>query len=101
METSKGELVPGGLAIVTGCKKDPSNVGKIVTTERKAASGEVVGGYTYIGDGGWFCTGEGLVVLRGGRPVVTGHSYIDDSHLMPINPEADPLALEEDQCQTA
>jgi hypothetical protein len=104
MENAKGELVPGGLAMVIGCARDPSNIGKSVTTEFLAEEGHVVDGRVYSGgDGsGWYCTAPGLAVYRQGvGPVVTGYAYIDSSHLMPINPEADPLHTEQEQCMSA
>ena len=103
MDQAKGELVPGGLAMVIGCMVDQSNIGMIVVTESQVEHGSTYDGYMYNGpSGAWLCTADGLYVLRGGEPVRAGYAYIDAEHLMPINPEADPLETtqERDLCLT-
>lgn len=93
-----GELVPGGLAWVSGCRKDPIHVGKIVTTERPAVCGErTPSGNTFSNENSvdvWLCRGDSLVSTKkeGGR-IGAGYAYIEAKFLLPINPSADPLEI--------
>lgn len=109
METAKGELVPGGLAlIVPGVDEDP-NVGKVVeliSTVTGPSIVEVNGGVNlvYVPDGvrAWIVTGEMLAELAFSGLVVPSHELVVREHkLMPIKPIADPLHTEEKQCQSA
>ncbi len=98
----RGELVPGGLAMVSGCREDPIHVGKIVTTERTAVCGErTPSGNTFWNRDGvevWLCSGDSLVSTKreGGR-IGSGYAYIEAKFLLPINPSADPLEITQQQ----
>lgn len=85
MEQAKGELVPGGLAMVIGCLKPENSyrIGHIVELGRAI---EVVDGVGFIIDE-WKKDGREFVALA--------------RHLMPIKPEADPLTQEQDKCTHA
>lgn len=93
METAKGELVPGGLALVYGLVNYAELNGMVVITVSIGAHGEKTpAGGRYIGTDGWLCTHDNLD---------GGFAYIRPRNLMPIKPSADPLHTEEKQCQSA
>lgn len=87
------ELQAGMLALIVGFSRNPHNVGKIVTVENKV----VMGTPSYDGNGifadpcGWLVTGEDLNLTKGLEIIKSNYCYVDESHLMPIKPEADPL----------
>lgn len=85
MEQAKGELVPGGLAMVYGLVVDVELNGIFCETVRLADLEDC----DEYEPGDWVCNchGEQMVFGR--------------ANLMPINPEADPLHTEETKCQTA
>ncbi len=95
----RGELVPGGLAMVIGCVKNPINIGKIVTTENLVMRGHISpDGIPYDDDMAWFCTAPDLFVMRNREKMVkTGYSYTGADHLLPIHPSADPLEISQQQ----
>lgn len=94
-----GELVPGGLAMVIGCVRNPINIGKIVTTEKFSKRGDFAPDGTLFDDeDAWFCTAPDLFVMNANKAIVnTGYSYIGAEHLLPINPSADPLEISQQQ----
>lgn len=102
MENTKGELVPGGLAMVIGDPTGKFN-GIIVETLRIVVNGEKFGPYQeYRGSPAWECRADGLEAkcVGSGRNL-PGVAFIRPANLMPIKPEADPLHAEQDQCTSA
>lgn len=92
METAKGELVPGGLAMIYGLVVDVEYNSKICTLV-----GHVDAVYpSWREDGCDFCPTDWACDLEKEKGSVFARA-----NLMPINPEADPLHVEEEQCQTA
>jgi hypothetical protein len=91
MENAKGELVPGGLAMVYGLVIDTDHNGKIVTLVETLA--ERTPDYEELWPGKF--DGCAWHVVDGGE------STLHPRNLMPINPSADPLHTEQDQCMTA
>lgn len=87
------ELQPGMLALVVGCKHDPSNIGMIVELVKLVQTDETFNGMTFGGSQPcWMITGEGLKsLLMDGTLFENNFSFAIPSHLLPIKPEADPL----------
>lgn len=99
---TKGELVPGGMALVVGCYKDPANIGRIVITEREMFEGDLgPNGGVYMDSPGWLCLGSDVVRMTYGGPVKSDHFYADTAHLLPIKPEAEPVQIKAEQEQLA
>lgn len=92
---ARGELVPGGLAMVYGLKVDVAENGKLGELVRLCAAGEYFvspssGLLCEAVDGGW------LVLGNFSHPYDRdefGYSTFDACNLMPINPSADPLEI--------
>ena len=87
-DQARGELVPGGLALVFGIIKKPHLNGSIVVTLREAKRGDEFRGCVYGADGGWLCTNDSFD---------EGHEYFLPFNLMPIKPEADPISIDQRQ----
>ncbi len=87
----RGELVPGGLAMVIGAAYCPENIGKIVTLERYVTKGEMIGGYE-VGENGWHVSGD-LISWTSFGAVRMKDSLAMPENLMPINPSADHLKI--------
>lgn len=94
-DQARGELVPGGLAVIISAKHCHENIGKIVTLERYVKKGDLIGGYLVDADG-WHITGD-LVSWNSIGSVRMKHSLAMPYQLMPINPEADPLSIDQRQ----
>jgi hypothetical protein len=102
MQTAKGELVPGGLAMVYGMVRDVHLNGAIVELVEYHSGGDYYSPIT--GDGctapeGWLVRGDALSYTQ--YPEENGQSVIESKKLMPIKPEADPLHTEQEKCMTA
>lgn len=92
------ELQPGMLALVVGYRINHKNLGKIVTAKEKVFNGYVgPDGAEFISESGWLVVGEGLSLTSGGKFVDSPFCYIEESHLLPIKPEADPLEIKVNQ----
>lgn len=89
---ARGELAPGGLAMVYGLKRNANFNGAIVVTLKKGVKGEEFRGCVYEEEGGWLCTNETFD---------DGHEYFLPRNLLPIHPEADPLDIAETMEQRA
>lgn len=101
MENAKGELVPGGLAMVYGVTPIEFN-GFIVVLKSIISDGDlVIDGHRYSGEPSWWCESERLVARTACGRIDKGFGFVDPRNLMPINPQADPLHTEQDQCMTA
>ncbi len=95
----RGELVPGGLAMV----KRGEDAGRVVETIVFLAFGDVAPtGEPYMDfTPGWFCEADGIscrkevLGVRVEEPC--GYAVYYDSSLMPINPTADPLEITQQQ----
>jgi len=78
--------------LVIGFRKNPGNLGKIVTAKQKVFDGCIgPNGAMFSGSSGWLVTGEGLTLTQGGKFIDSPFCYIEEYHLLPIKPEADPL----------
>lgn len=102
MEASKGELVPGGLAMVYGLVVDVNLNGSIVEIIKYHDGGyysSPITGDDCAASEGWLCRGDALTHVE--FPEENGQGVISSKNLMPIKPEADPLATEQEQCQHA
>ncbi len=92
------ELQPGMLALVIGFTNVPDNVGKVVTVNRYANTGdEGVGKAIYGGSGAWMVSGERLTLVHGSKKIIGDFAFIKAKHLIPIRPEADPLHEKQQQ----
>jgi hypothetical protein len=100
METAKGELVPGGLAMVIRARNVPQNLGKTVTLSKFINKGDLVLGGIADSDI-WVFSGDDVGYKKGGAIILGKIGVARPGSLMPINPEADPLEQEHEQCQTA
>lgn len=92
----RGELVPGGLAMVYGLKSDPEDNGRIVTTIEKVFHGHKApdGAPYFSRKEAWYCEARGLKTKKqNGALVETGYAYFSPANLLPINPSADPLEI--------
>lgn len=91
---SRGELIPGGLAMIISDTETPIANGRVVTL---VSFGE----YKVIGEPelftGWECYSPWLAEFAGtGRVAI-----IAAKNLMPIKPEPDPLGITQQQEQSA
>lgn len=93
------DLQPGMLALVIGCRKNPSNIGKIVELVAFLETGEVHDGEMFGGpNASWKVKGEGLTGANLRGDTFPSHiTYVQPSHLIPIKPEADPLHEKQQQ----
>lgn len=105
-DQARGELVPGGLAMILGGRKRKLNVGKVVELLRLVigpAKVSINDGVNWIevptGYRAWVVTGDGLTgeMTHTGRLVSTRELIYAEKRLMPINPEADPLSIDQRQ----
>ena len=89
------ELQAGMLALVVGCRTNPSNIGKVVELIRVMNIGDVADGRRFAGPApAWKIKGDSLVYLKvSGEAVDSDTSYAESRHLMPITPMQDPLAV--------
>ena len=87
------ELQAGMLALVVGCRVDPVLIGSVVTLIKIVEPGESFNGVTFIGkENCWMVEGDNLASIKAdGSHLIAKHSYVAPRHLLPINPEADPL----------
>ncbi len=91
----RGELVPGGLAMIIGARYCPENIGKIVTLERYVTKGDMICGYSVDADG-WHIKGD-LMSWTSRGAVKMRESLAMPAQLLPINPSADPLEITQQQ----
>lgn len=106
MEQAKGELVPGGLAVIVGAFACVENIGRLVVLERFIEPNQSV----FMQDGYFDADYQGLWVVSGDDLhrnteegiVISNLGAHIPAHLTPINPEADPLETtkERDLCLT-
>lgn len=94
MQKSNGELVPGGLAMVIGATNCRANIGAMVELDHFVKRGELAPSGNPVIVDAWICFSD-LLICRGGKFVKDGYSIHRPEHLMPINPEADPLHVSE------
>lgn len=80
MQKANGELVPGGLAMVIGC----------VIPENTKHIGQII----LLGDACLLDLGPGFIVDEWTKPDGKKIAALS-RHLIPINPEADPLHVSE------
>ena len=94
------ELKVGFLALVVGYKNVAQNLGKIVTLGRFVKKGEmaITGPAT---DDLWVIVGEGVGYTLGSEVVIGSEGLSAPNHLMPINPEQDPLEITEKEQEYA
>lgn len=92
----RGELVPGGLAMVIGSRADSRNIGKVVTLEKFLPAGsEFKAGRVRVD--AWQVSGERLSYLRNGVREVSSIGVFAPEHLLPVKPSADPLEITQQQ----
>lgn len=107
---SRGELVPGGLAMVIK-SGDQDDLFRMVETRFLCQEGidfphPFIPGKTTglnLGEGeAWLCIADGLVALRGSSAAFDqGWAFFGPEQLMPINPKPDPLEITQHQEQSA
>lgn len=90
---SRGELVPGGLALVISARVCQENVGQIVTVVRRVQLGDMHNGYQIAIGEGWLIEGEELLAPTSDGIKKVGFGVCESHRLMPINPEADPMDI--------
>lgn len=91
------ELQPGMLALVIGCTKFPTDVGKIVKLDRFLNAGDATPDNGYATKDLWLAIGENLHRVQEGNLVADDYGLSMSKHLLPIKPEADPLEIKVNQ----
>lgn len=102
------ELKPGMMALIIGCVKSPENIGKVVELISYIKKGDRNSSGHVMNADSWEIKGDNLLAIR----VLKGTNIISDTsfgeisqaapnHLMPINPESDPLQTKEEQHASA
>ena len=105
MQKANGELVSGGLAMVVGAYALTQNIGKIGELVQFVQDKEIYTGpdgekYQHDGESCWIIVGEGLLGRVGDDEITDTFALHIPAHLMPINPEPDPLHVSErEKCQ--
>lgn len=88
-DQARGELVPGGLAMTYGLNEHPEANGNFVCL---LYFGEHVVKGSDAPVFGWYCEGGWMKAYT-----KKGKGVIGAKNLMPINPEADPLSIDQRQ----
>lgn len=99
----KGELKPGGLALVVGCVRNPINIGKCVELIQFVNPGEYfkddLGNTGRMIDtdvkGAWLCFGDVHRVDGAGNVYKSGHTLTASEHLMPLDGDPDEIETKE------
>lgn len=93
------ELQPGMLALVIGCRVDPSNIGKVVSLVKFMHPGDIHDGEMFAGpEAGWKISSDNLVFLiAAGDRYFSDTSYARGSDLLPLPPLSDPLDQKQQQ----
>ena len=91
----RGELVPGGLAMVYGLKNCQQFNGRVVELVNFLGAGDryvspISGDFCAAVYFGWLCVGD---IGHPNHPEDYGCAVIDPANLLPIKPSADPLEI--------
>lgn len=102
-DKARGELVPGGLAMVYGLRRDIENNGKVVELVRFMRANEmltspITGSPCRSVNPGWLAIGN---IINSSRNEENGCDVFKPENLLPIHPEADPLDIAETMEQRA
>ncbi|MGP6313973.1 hypothetical protein [Pseudomonas aeruginosa] len=89
------KLKAGDLALVIGCERDDSNVGKVVELCAYLDTSESAffAGSLWANDESgpaWIFAGEGLISMTESGPKRDTHSMADERHLMPLRGDFQP-----------
>lgn len=92
------KLEPGIMAMVIGCRIDPSDIGKIVKLREFVKAGESTilnNGMSKVKNDCWVCIGDNIGHANSmGVKTLGKFGLYSSQHLMPIRPEEDPLEFE-------
>lgn len=102
---SRGELVPGGMAMVIGAGTCKGNIGREVTLERFippfSEAFHCDGYFEADHEGLWIVGGESLERNTEGGILISDIAAHLPRHLMPIAPRPNPLEITQHQEQSA
>ena len=102
------ELKPGMMALVIGSVNNPKNIGKVVELISYIKNGDRNSSGHVMNADSWEIKGDNLFssTVLSGTDILISTSIGEKSnaapnHLMPINPEADPLQTKEEKHASA